>query len=94
MLGFGAEARDAVSRPEEGISGAFFFVLGVKEVVEGGVILRGVFGLKGIEGEVFFMGGLRGIFGRRHGVRFVGGCARSFVAGGGEGGAATAETGG
>lgn len=43
---------------------------------------------------MFFVGGLRGIFGRRHRVRFVGGRAGSFVAGGGEGGAATAETGG
>lgn len=94
LLGFDTEAGDAVPGPEEGISGAFLFVLGIEEVVEGGVIFGGVFGLEGIEGEMFFVGGLRGVFGGCHGVRFVGGGAGGFVAGGGERGAATTETGG
>lgn len=39
------------------------------------------------------MGGFRDVFGGRHGVRFVGGGSGGFVDRGGEGGAATAETG-
>lgn len=49
LLGFGAEAGDAVAGPEEGVGGAFFFVLGVEKVVEGGIVLRGVLGLEGVE---------------------------------------------
>lgn len=92
LLGFDTEAGNAVPGPEEGVSGAFLFVLGVEKVVKGGVVFGGVFGLESIEGEVFFVGGLRGVFGGRHGVRFVGGGAGGFVAGGSERGATTAET--
>lgn len=94
LLGFGAEAGDAITGPEESVGGTFLFVLSVEEVVERGVVLGGVLGLEGVEGEVFFMGGLRGIFGRRHGVRLVGGGAGGFVERSGEGGTATTETGG
>lgn len=94
LLGFGAEAGDAVTGPEEGVGRTFLFVLSVEEVVERGVVLGGVLGLEGVEGEVFFVGGFRGVFGGRHGVRLVGSGAGGFVEGSGEGSTTTTETGG
>lgn len=94
LLGFGAETGDAITGPEESVGGTFLFILSVEEVVERGIVLGGVLGLEGIEGEVFFVGGLRGVFGGRHRVRLVGGGAGGFVEGSGKGGTATTETGG
>lgn len=58
LLCFCAEAGDTVPGPEKGVGIAFLFVLFIEEVVEGGVILGGVFRLKCIETKVLLVDGL------------------------------------